>query len=102
MGLFVLYLVSRLTLLIFKSSKMALVSSSLFCFNPASIFMSAMYTESVFVLFAFGGYYCFMLREFFAASICFGVATFSRSNGVICVGFFLYEGLRQIVERRVC
>ena len=38
----------RLTLALFGKKNVALVSSLLFCFNPASVFMSSLYTESLF------------------------------------------------------
>ena len=38
----------RLSINLFGERNVALVSSLLFCFNPASVFMSSLYTESLF------------------------------------------------------
>ena len=45
---FALAAVSLYRLTLFGKKNVALVSSLLFCFNPASVFMSSLYTESLF------------------------------------------------------
>eukprot|EP01127_Copromyxa_protea_P017093 TRINITY_DN5176_c0_g1_i1.p1 TRINITY_DN5176_c0_g1~~TRINITY_DN5176_c0_g1_i1.p1 ORF type:complete len:427 (-),score=49.25 TRINITY_DN5176_c0_g1_i1:21-1301(-) len=80
-----------LTLQIFRNERISLISSQLYCWNPASIFMSALYTESYFAAFAFGGYYLLSKNQKLLASLSFALATFTRSNGTICAAFFLYS-----------
>ncbi|KAJ1265429.1 hypothetical protein BS78_08G075900 [Paspalum vaginatum] len=45
----------RLSVLILKDQKAAYRASVLFCFNPASVFYSSLYSESLYALFSLGG-----------------------------------------------
>ncbi|CAN6356161.1 unnamed protein product, partial [Urochloa humidicola] len=45
----------RLSVLILKDRKAAYRASVLFCFNPASVFYSSLYSESLYALFYLGG-----------------------------------------------
>lgn len=72
----------------------ALRAALLFCCNPASIFFSVAYTESLFAMFAFGGMYVLAKNSSFnnrlLGSLLFGLATFTRSNGAILCVYSLY------------
>ncbi|KAM0855607.1 hypothetical protein ACQ4PT_049672 [Festuca glaucescens] len=57
----------RLSVLILKDSGAAYRASVLFCFNPASVFYSSLYSESLYALFSLGG--LFYLFSGFATSI---------------------------------
>lgn len=83
----------KLTLLIFKSKRFARISSLLFIFNAASIQLSAMYTEAPFALFTFAGLYAFYSRRKFVASLFWALASATRSNGIVLIGFFVYDFL---------
>ena len=47
----------QLTTLMFNNSSLAYRATTLFCFNPASIFFTAVYSESLFILFTLLGLY---------------------------------------------
>lgn len=81
----------KLTLLIFKSTKFAMISAIMFMFNPASIQLSAMYTEAPFALFTFVGLYAFYSKQRFIASLIWALASLTRSNGIVLIGFFFYD-----------
>lgn len=55
------------------------------------MFMSAFYTESLFALLSFMGMYHITKQRYLLASILWGLASFTRSNAIIYVGFFIYE-----------
>eukprot|EP01130_Rhizamoeba_saxonica_P015601 TRINITY_DN7047_c0_g1_i5.p1 TRINITY_DN7047_c0_g1~~TRINITY_DN7047_c0_g1_i5.p1 ORF type:complete len:309 (-),score=24.56 TRINITY_DN7047_c0_g1_i5:675-1601(-) len=87
----------RLTRVVLQDDEMARVSTLLYCFNPASVFMSSLYTESIFAMFTFGAlFYLYTSREVIAV-LFFMMATSTRSNGILAVGYigwnvFLYIG----------
>ncbi|KAL6059272.1 GPI mannosyltransferase 2 [Balamuthia mandrillaris] len=94
----------KLSVLILKDKRLATTATLLYCINPASIFMSAIYTESLFALLLFSALR--LLQEghsvnestqqillhwkTWAAAICGGLACLVRSNGIIACGFFLF------------
>ena len=92
-----------LTFHIFQDIHFAVTASQLFCFNPASIFFSAMYSESMFCIFTFLGLVLLHRRETFSAidclmsSICFALAGATRSNGLLLVGFILHRILSEVI-----
>ncbi|KAK4839317.1 hypothetical protein QYF36_020955 [Acer negundo] len=51
----------RLAVVILKDPEAAFRASILFCFNPASIFYSSIYSESLYALFSVGGLYYLIL-----------------------------------------
>ncbi len=77
----------------------ALVASLLYCFNPASVFMSAIYTEALFGLLSISG--LLMLHgsasrwslRWWASALLFAGCSATRSNGVLYVGYALWEVL---------
>ncbi|KAI1286996.1 GPI mannosyltransferase 2 [Halotydeus destructor] len=74
-----------------------------FCFNPASVFFTANYSESVFSLMTFSALYlneqqdC--LKGTIMASSLLGLSASTRSNGIISIGFMLHKQLRTIFQR---
>ena len=68
--------------------KSAQVASVMFAFNPASIFMSAAYRESLFSVLSIGGMLLYQKSRFLFASLIFGAASMTRSNGILHAGFF--------------
>lgn len=83
----------KLTLLLFKSTKFAMITAVMFMFNPASIHLSAMYTEAPFAFFTFFGLYAFYCKQQFISSLIWALASLTRSNGIVLIGFFLYDFL---------
>ncbi|CAN8004670.1 unnamed protein product [Ixodes hexagonus] len=92
-GLFVVAAASlhRLTNKLF-SKELADEALLLFCFNPASIFFSACYTESLFAAVSFGGFVLLEHGHPNLATLLFFLGGFVRSNGFLSAGFLLYSG----------
>ena len=80
-----------LTKAVFSDELLSRASALLFCFNPASIFMSSVYTESLFALFAFGGMFLFENNAPLLGVAFFTCATGTRSNGIILVAYAVYH-----------
>ncbi|KAJ0020166.1 hypothetical protein Pint_31359 [Pistacia integerrima] len=81
----------RLSVMILKDPEAALRASILFCFNPASIFYSSIYSESLYALFSVGGLYYLMSGANNIAVICLAVSSCARSNGVVNAGYFCFQ-----------
>ncbi|XP_025198747.1 GPI mannosyltransferase 2-like [Melanaphis sacchari] len=90
----------NLTLRIHKNVEMAYNSTVLFCFNPASVFFSAPYSESLFVFTVFYGMYHIACENIWKSSLLFGFSVLNRSNGLLNVGFLLYYMIRSAVIKR--
>eukprot|EP01125_Pyxidicula_operculata_P010947 TRINITY_DN3593_c0_g1_i1.p1 TRINITY_DN3593_c0_g1~~TRINITY_DN3593_c0_g1_i1.p1 ORF type:complete len:436 (-),score=-8.78 TRINITY_DN3593_c0_g1_i1:29-1336(-) len=91
----------RLTINIFHDRRFASLTTTLFCFNPASIFMSAIYSESLFAFSIFSALWILSGRhpwKTYIASIFFAISAATRSNGVICAAFIAYYYLGQIIQ----
>ena len=85
-----------LTLFITENRKLSLLTALLFCVNPASVFMSAVYTECLFSLFTFTGL-CFLSKKYcWTASIFFGLAVATRANGIVLLGFIVYHHCNEL------
>lgn len=91
----------RLGVAVLEDEAVAFRAAVLFCFTPASVFMSAFYTESLFALLSLTG----MLMacrpgardptaDLACASLCFCAATLTRSNGTLLAGYLGYRLLR--------
>nr|GME04366.1 GPI mannosyltransferase 2 [Ipomoea batatas]GME04402.1 GPI mannosyltransferase 2 [Ipomoea batatas] len=81
----------RLSAVVVKDSELALRASILFCFNPASIFYSSIYTESLYALLSIGGLYYFTSGARNIATLCFALSGFSRSNGILNAGYICFQ-----------
>lgn len=91
----------RLTLGFFGKKNVALVSSLLFCFNPASVFMSSLYTESLFSCLQFTAL-CYLEQERSTlAVLLFGLGCATRSNGVLSCGFVTHQILKHFLSTEV-
>ncbi len=74
-----------------KSRKLALRTSILFLFLPASFFLISPYTEAVFCFFSFGAFYFAMKQRWLTANIFLAFCTASRSAGlIVALCIFLY------------
>lgn len=96
-----------LTLLIFPNPKVGYLTSILFCLNPASIFFSAVYTESLFAWLSFTSMY--LSVEFYIApnfkkcvlvALAIGLSGATRSNGLLNIGFILYFSFSNIIQKK--
>ncbi|KAJ4724078.1 GPI mannosyltransferase 2 [Melia azedarach] len=81
----------RLSVMILKDTDAALRATFLFCFNPASIFYSSIYSESLYALFSVGGLYYFMSGAFNISVLWFAISGCARSNGVLNAGYFCFQ-----------
>lgn len=86
-----------LTLKMFNSSKMAFLSSILLILSPASIFLTAVYSESLFFLLSLSGMLCYSHRWCILASIFWTLSSATRSIGIFHSGFFIYDLLLMII-----
>ena len=68
-----------------KSHHLSLLIASLFCINPASIFMSAAYTESLYHMLTMFGLVHLRNNKPFLAAISFSLSAACRSNGMMNV-----------------
>ena len=93
-----------LTLLQTDNQRLSIVTVLLFCVNPASIFMSAVYTESLFAFCTFIGLCLLISEHCWNASLMFALASATRSNGTVLAGFIAFHHLqylyRTIVTRK--
>lgn len=92
--------VYELTLLIFtdKRNKYAEEAVLWFSFNPASIFFSATYSESLFSLLTFAGLSLLEAEYIIPASVLFALSAMTRSNGLVNAGFIIYFFIRIIAD----
>ncbi|KAF9617226.1 hypothetical protein IFM89_035108 [Coptis chinensis] len=81
----------RLSLIVLKDEKAALRASLLFCFNPASVFYSSVYSESLYALFSLGGIYHLMSGANTIAVLQLALSGSARSNGVLNAGYFCFQ-----------
>ncbi|KAG7951138.1 hypothetical protein I3843_13G151700 [Carya illinoinensis] len=76
----------KLSVIILKDSDSALRASILFCFNPAAVFYSAIYSESLYALFSIGGIYHLVTGGNSIAVLLLALSTCARSNRVLISG----------------
>ncbi|XP_035233555.1 GPI mannosyltransferase 2-like [Stegodyphus dumicola] len=85
----------KLTHTVFHSELFAFTSIFLFCINPASVFFSALYSESLFSFFTFSGLWALEKNKIFWALISLTLSVGVRSNGVLSVGYLIYVILKE-------
>lgn len=90
----------HLTLCIYKNTEMAYNAAVLFCFNPASIFFSAPYSESLFAFTTFYGMYHIAHENIWKSTLFFCFSVLNRSNGLLNAGFLLYSIIKSVVKKR--
>ncbi|KAL5499908.1 hypothetical protein EMCRGX_G011377 [Ephydatia muelleri] len=88
----------ELTMEIFQSRKLSLISAALFCINPASVFMSAVYSEAVFTCLSLWGMLCVQRGRPARACALFALATATRSNGAVLCGYLGFYYLKKLYE----
>ncbi|XP_076471499.1 GPI alpha-1,6-mannosyltransferase 2-like isoform X2 [Babylonia areolata] len=80
----------QLGLRVTQDFHLSYLAAVLFCINPASIFMTAPYTETLFACLSFGGMLLIRQQKLFAGTILIGTSALTRSNGVVSMGFILH------------
>ncbi|KAK9273165.1 hypothetical protein L1049_017972 [Liquidambar formosana] len=88
----------KLSVIILKDPKAALRASILFCFNPASIFYSSIYSESLYSLFAVGGLYHLISGADNIAVLWLAISSSARSNGVLNAGYICFQTMHQAYD----
>ncbi|KAK6802389.1 hypothetical protein RDI58_000169 [Solanum bulbocastanum] len=88
-------LVHRLSAIILKDSEVALKATILFYLNPASIFYSSIYAESIYALCSIGGLYYLMRGSYNVATLWLALNGFARSNGVLNAGYICFQTMHR-------
>ncbi|KAM3370216.1 hypothetical protein ACQJBY_017859 [Aegilops geniculata] len=91
----------RLSVLILKDSGAACRASVLFCFNPASVFYSSLYSESLYALFSLGGLFYLFSGARTIAMIMLALSGSARSNGALNAGYICFEALLQAYDAAI-
>lgn len=96
----------NLSLRILRNESYAYKSAILYCINPASIFFTAPYSESLFAFMTF--YTMFKCTENeslrfanidMTISFPAGLSMITRSNGLVNLGFIFYTSFKNVIER---
>lgn len=92
----------RLSLLLLGGGhSLAIVSVLMFCISPASVFFTALYTESPFAALSFGGMLALFRSnkssDLLVATFLFLLASAFRGNGLLLAGFILVRPAQQLV-----
>ncbi|KAD5961702.1 hypothetical protein E3N88_13175 [Mikania micrantha] len=88
----------RLSVIILKDPEASLRASILFCFNPASIFYSSIYSESLYALLSIGGLYFLISGADNLAAILLALSGCARSNGVLNAGYIGFQTMHQAYD----
>ncbi|XP_031401910.1 GPI mannosyltransferase 2 isoform X2 [Punica granatum] len=86
----------RLSLAILKDPEASLRASILFCFNPASIFYSSIYSESLYALLSVGGVFYLLSGASNVAVLWLALSGLSRSNGMLNAGYIFFQAMHQV------
>ncbi|KAL0732686.1 hypothetical protein Bca4012_008895 [Brassica carinata] len=97
----------RISVIILKDTEASFRASVMFCFNPASIFYSSIYSESLYALFSIGGLYHLLSGASNVAVFWFALSGCARSNGILNAGYICFQTMHRAYEafypkRRVC
>ncbi|XP_058447621.1 GPI mannosyltransferase 2 [Malaya genurostris] len=93
-----LYKLSNMVLGNKKKSELAVI---LFCFNPASIFFTAPYTESLYSWLSFTVMVqCIDDINSVLITVPLSLSLLCRSNGMLNIGFLLYFSIRRIMSQK--
>ena len=80
----------KLTDEMFHRPTLSHITIILYCINPASVFMTSVYSESVFMLLVITGLYTLHCHHDWVAMVMFMLAGLTRSNGILLTGYFLW------------
>lgn len=84
----------KLSLHVLKDEKLSYIAAILFCVNPASIFFSAAYSESLYCFLVFYGLLQIEIKNSIVNYIVIGMSGLTRSNGLINIGFIAYKYMK--------
>ncbi|XP_031498828.1 uncharacterized protein LOC116263285 [Nymphaea colorata] len=87
-----------LSFIILKDPNHAFQASIFFCFNPASIFYSSVYSESLYALLSLGGVYHLLQGSKTKAVLLLAFSGSARSNGLLNAGYFCFQAMHQACD----
>lgn len=86
-----------------RDRDLAKLTVLLFCCNPANVFFTAIYSESLFAALTFTGYYLFEVYSFKAISeLPWMMASYTRSNGFMVCIYLLLKGFSEVAYLYSC
>lgn len=89
------HLLYKLTMHLFNDQNMSATVVLLFAYNPASIFYTAFYTESLFTMLTLWALSLLYIgQNIFLATLLFSLSAFTRSNGKLIFFFFTIINFR--------
>ena len=92
----------NLTFCLFRKRNVALITSILFCCNPASVFFSSLYTESLFSFLQFTALNYLERNGMWndvKSSFLFGLGCATRSNGILSCGFIAHRITKHFLNK---
>ncbi|XP_059175549.1 GPI mannosyltransferase 2-like [Physella acuta] len=92
------FLLFQLGKSILRDEEVSYYACLFFCINPASIFMSAIYSETLFAFFNILAMLELHRKRIYWASLYFGLAVFTRSNGIVSIGFVLHTVIKSLLN----
>ncbi|KAH9500489.1 hypothetical protein Btru_072065 [Bulinus truncatus] len=92
-------LLYRLGKMVLKTDKIAFYASLLFCINPASIFMSAVYSEIMYTFFLIAALVALNMKKKIISSFLLGLSIFTRSNGLAGIGFIVHNVINSSINQ---
>jgi len=81
-----------------KDTEASFRASIIFCFNPASIFYSSIYSESLYALFSIGGVYHLLSGTSNVGVLWFALSGCARSNGILNAGYICFQTMHRAYE----
>lgn len=88
----------RLSVIVLKDKVAAMRASIMFCFNPASIFFSSIYSESLYALLSIGGLCHLMSGAMNLSTLWLALSVLARSNGVLNAGYIGFQTMHQAFD----
>lgn len=78
-----------------NNNPLAVSTILLYSLNPANIFFSAVYSESLFSMLTFSSIYCLYTNKFLLAVVLVFSSCLCRSNGILNFGYIAYYCLKE-------
>ncbi|VDD82458.1 unnamed protein product [Mesocestoides corti] len=91
-----IYRLSKLSLM---SDSVSIVSALLFTINPASVFFSTLYSESLYTLLLISALVYINERRYLSGCILLSLTVFCRSNGLVNIGFACFPHFILLANR---
>ena len=94
------YYLYKLSLFVLHNAKLATCSALFLVFYPAGVFLSAVYSDSLFLLLTLSSLYYWLLRGFRKSALLGFFGALTRPVGVFLVVPYLYEMLTNASSRK--